>query len=415
MVAPRPSTGLRYKPLATGQAGLQYSPMSPWRSAGAGALQGLSGLLAALATGNPDQAAYAFQAGLQGQQEADYRREAADRDAELFQLRKDELSADRDEREQARAAAAQERAAFEAAIDGMNIPPDQKAFMKVMGPDSVDYGDLWPKVEGPDWQIKTVREGSQDVTYRINPATGEREKLGSGSAFAPKDGGGGLSIAAPVWGVDEAGNPVLLQMSPDGNAFQTVIPAGITPVRPNVQVDTGTGTAMVSPVTGQASTVIPKDVAGKQAQEEIGAASGKVAAGLPDAQAKAQEMSDLIAALKEHPGRAQATGLSSYVPTLAGSDAADFMARLDQLKGSVFLQAFNQLRGGGAITEMEGKKAEEAIARLNTAQSEKAFLESLDELDRVVQAGIARMKQRVGGGVTMPKQPTADDPLGILD
>lgn len=255
----------------------------------------------------------------------------------------------------------------------------------------------WTKPKDADWQIKTIREGNQDVTYRINPLTGDREKLGEGLAFKPGGDGNNLSIAAPVWGMDKDGNPVLLQMSPTGVAVRTQLPDGVTPVRPNVQVDTGTGTAMVSPITGQPSTVISKDVAGKQAQEEIGTATGKVTAGLPDALAKAQEATSLIESLKKHPGREISTGFSSYMPAIAGTDAADFNAQLNQLKGTVFLQAFSQLKGGGAITEMEGQKAEQAIARLDTAQSEGEFVKSLDELSAIINAGIQRMKSRAGG------------------
>jgi len=272
------------------------------------------------------------------------------------------------------------------------------------------------KPDAGKWQIITVREGNQDVTYRINPMTGEREKLGAGAAFAPRDASGGsLSIAAPVWGTDQQGNPVLLQMSPTGTAFQTILPPGVTPIRPNVQVDTGTGTAMVSPITGQPTTVIPKDVAGKQAQEEIGTATGKVAAGLPDAIAKAQEASQLIDSLKVHPGREYSTGMSSVLPAIPGSASADFQAKLDQLKGTVFLQAYSQLKGGGAITEIEGQKAEQAIARLNTAQSEGEFLKSLDELKEVINAGIQRMQKRAGG-IVPQSAPASNGPVpGTVD
>ena len=135
--------------------------------------------------------------------------------------------------------------------------PDQSALLQTsaeidpMGTLGMLTEQAFAKPDAGKWQIITVREGNQDVTYRINPMTGEREKLGAGAAFAPRDASGGsLSIAAPVWGTDQQGNPVLLQMSPTGTAFQTILPPGVTPIRPNVQVDTGTGTAMVSPITG---------------------------------------------------------------------------------------------------------------------------------------------------------------------
>ena len=41
----------------------------------------------------------------------------------------------------------------------------------------------------------------------------------------------------------------------------------------------------------------------------------------------------------------------------------------DQLKGKLFLEAYAGLKGGGAISEPEGRKATEAMAALNTAQT----------------------------------------------
>jgi hypothetical protein len=64
-------------------------------------------------------------------------------------------------------------------------------------------------------------------------------------------------------------------------------------------------------------------------------------------------------------------GVAQYTP---GSAATDFKSRFDQLKGAAFLQAYDTLRGGGAITEIEGTKAENAKTRMNLAQSEPEFI-----------------------------------------
>jgi hypothetical protein len=98
-----------------------------------------------------------------------------------------------------------------------------------------------------------------------------------------------------------------------------------------------------------------------------------------------------------HPGRKTATGLSgvldprNYTP---GTDARDFRVVLDQLGGAAFLQAFESLKGGGQITEVEGKKATEAIARLNRAQSDSEFEVALNDLRGVMKNGY----DRLGGG-----------------
>lgn len=109
--------------------------------------------------------------------------------------------------------------------------------------------------------------------------------------------------------------------------------------------------------------------------------------------AAANDMLKVIDMLDKHPGRETATGASgvidlrNYIP---GTDARDFSVALDQLKGKTFLQAFESLKGGGQITEVEGKKATEAIGRLNTAQSDKAFKQALGDLRGVVESAVKR-------------------------
>jgi len=73
------------------------------------------------------------------------------------------------------------------------------------------------------------------------------------------------------------------------------------------------------------------------------------------------------------------------------------VARLDQIRGTTFLQAFESLKGGGAITEVEGKKAEQAIARLSRAQSMPAFQAALDDLASVIRRGQDVARQKAGG------------------
>ena len=92
-------------------------------------------------------------------------------------------------------------------------------------------------------------------------------------------------------------------------------------------------------------------------------------------------------------------------------DTARVRTKVEQLQGGVFLQAFESLKGGGQITELEGKKAEQAMARLNTVQDPVAFREAVNELRIITENGIRRLK-----GETVPEYtgPTQDqDPLGI--
>jgi type II secretory pathway pseudopilin PulG len=106
---------------------------------------------------------------------------------------------------------------------------------------------------------------------------------------------------------------------------------------------------------------------------------------------------------KPHPGFETAVG-ASFVPGarfVPGTDASDFQARFDQLQGGAFLQAFETLKGGGSITNIEGEKGTAALNRMNLAQSEKEFVQAAREFQDVVRKGVERAKKRVGGGVSI--------------
>jgi hypothetical protein len=81
---------------------------------------------------------------------------------------------------------------------------------------------------------------------------------------------------------------------------------------------------------------------------------------------------------------------------LAGTDAANFMERVKQVQGKNFLTAFQQLKGAGQITEVEGAKAQAALGRLGTNQSEDEFKNSVAELRGILQTGLDRSKARLG-------------------
>jgi len=97
-----------------------------------------------------------------------------------------------------------------------------------------------------------------------------------------------------------------------------------------------------------------------------------------------------------HPGRMSGTGLSSLVPSRPGGPAYNFDIIMKQIKGKQFLTAFEQLKGAGQITEIEGQKATEAEARMDQAQGESEFLEALNEYKSVINALMERASKRAG-------------------
>jgi hypothetical protein len=110
---------------------------------------------------------------------------------------------------------------------------------------------------------------------------------------------------------------------------------------------------------------------------------------------------NLIKGQKPHPGFENAVGFGLPLQMVPGTEAANFKTLFDQVKGSAFLQAFETLKGGGAISEKEGEKATSALNRMNLAQTEPEFVKAALEFKSVVQNGIANAKAKTSksGGV----------------
>jgi hypothetical protein len=125
-----------------------------------------------------------------------------------------------------------------------------------------------------------------------------------------------------------------------------------------------------------------------------------------DAALTAAQTTGLIDSLLTHPALSLGTGGTGVLLNrIPGTPTYDFGQRVEQLQGRAFLQAFESLKGGGAITQIEGEKATQAIARLKTAQSEPAFREALTELRNITaeaQGRVMSRRQPAGGGVPIP-------------
>jgi hypothetical protein len=142
-----------------------------------------------------------------------------------------------------------------------------------------------------------------------------------------------------------------------------------------------------------------KSAAGAKGRE-TGQAQGQAVAAIPKLDAVVDEMTLDVEKLKKHPGIDRAVGLMAPLPNIPGGSAADFNALLGRLKGQAFLQQFEVLKGAGAITEMEGKTATDALAALSTSQSKKQFLEQLDTVVRVINKGKETLRTRAGQGAS---------------
>jgi hypothetical protein len=111
---------------------------------------------------------------------------------------------------------------------------------------------------------------------------------------------------------------------------------------------------------------------------------------------KAGRATALIDSMLSHPGFISAVGGSSYIPSIRGGDAYNYERKLDELKGKMFLEAYESLRGTGNITEIEGKKATDAMNDLDIGQSEEAHKKSLETIKEIIISGMKRAADKAG-------------------
>lgn len=115
--------------------------------------------------------------------------------------------------------------------------------------------------------------------------------------------------------------------------------------------------------------------------------------------------------LRSHPGLQYITGMYSKAPVIPGTSQASAQALAQQVQGQTFLQAYQQLRGGGAITDTEGQKATQAIARLNQSQSTEDYQKGLDELAGILRTGLERAQGQAGKAPAVQKPRSREDIL----
>ena len=131
-----------------------------------------------------------------------------------------------------------------------------------------------------------------------------------------------------------------------------------------------------------------------------------------------------IDALMNDPNLEDALGFEGIVRGFASTVGLDpNVARVNemikQIRGDVFLQAFEKLKGGGQITELEGQKAEQAMARLGQMQGYDDYVNSLKELRFYIDIFSRRMQGESipDEMIYTPGQGTqggGSDPLNIL-
>lgn len=227
----------------------------------------------------------------------------------------------------------------------------------------------------------------------FNPLTGETTSTGVASKPYASEGAGGGATGSLVRQV--------MQDNP-GMTFTQALQLVQTGFRNNTRIDKN-GNVEVIP----GGLDVKTDT--KQAEKlgtDLGEAQAKAQANLGQMEDNSYFLLNQIEQVRKHKGLRGAVGLKGggalfgnigsdkIVP---GSEEADFVNRMGQIEGQAFLQAFDTLRGGGQITENEGKAATQARLRMSTATSEKEFDDAAQEFEDIVRTGLERQRRQARG------------------
>jgi transglycosylase-like protein with SLT domain len=262
-------------------------------------------------------------------------------------------------------------------LDAIPLKARQQIAQMIARPETHDAGiALMQKVMSE--QLKHV--GTPEH-YGLNPIHGER--------------------------IDENGNrvPVLLQTKQSGGAQELKMPPGVTPSAAVEKIDAGTHWLLYDKQGGRVIGSVPKnaeeEARQKAAGHQIGEGQGKVQFNLPQLENNADMMLKTIDKAYNHAELSRSTGILGLLPGIPGYNA-NFHAVHEQIQGQAFLQAFNSLRGGGAISDAEGSKATGAIFRMKTTQDPEEYRAALSDLRDVIQNGIRVAREQA----TNPKAAT---------
>lgn len=217
-----------------------------------------------------------------------------------------------------------------------------------------------------------------------------------------------------VYGTNDAGEVVPMQAGSRGDLVASKLPAGVKLQRDPIKMDAGDSWILLDPTTRAPIGQVKKNLAEAEAAKAVGDARGKAQSDLPGVVSNAQNITTYIDGVLNDPNLDSMIGYSGYLPNVT-PQAKALQAKINQLSGQGFLIAFQNLKGAGAITEMEGRKATESLSRLQEmVQSGTDYRQALKDFKAEVQrlVDVAKTKAGTGSGAAAP---TADWSIKRVD
>ena len=116
---------------------------------------------------------------------------------------------------------------------------------------------------------------------------------------------------------------------------------------------------------------------------------------LPMMELELAEMEALSTEFTSHAGFQDLIGATwkPFAKNIHGSNAAGADSIRKQLEGKLFMKAYQTLKGGGQITEIEGDQAKQAQGRMNIALSEAEYKKALTDFLSAYRRGLENLKK----------------------
>lgn len=93
-----------------------------------------------------------------------------------------------------------------------------------------------------------------------------------------------------------------------------------------------------------------------------------------------------------------AYGMNNIYPdalVLPGTGRKNFLSYLEQAEGGAFMEGYQMLKGGGSVTEVETRKAEQALARIsNRSQSDEEARKAWKDYAEAIEEGLKKLENR---------------------
>lgn len=173
---------------------------------------------------------------------------------------------------------------------------------------------------------------------------------------------------------------------------------GLSPSRGVDQV----GDTVIDKATGQVVRNVAPNLQNAERVKEIGTVQGKAQAAAEGDITAADAALEIVGSIRNDPNRERGTGASAIGNMIPYTKGHDFQKKVEQAKSGAFLQAIQQLRGMGALSNAEGQTATAAVTRMSTSMTEEGFMEALNDYERVVMKGKAQATKR-GAAVQQPQ------------